>query len=282
MLASRPPVNSLLRFVPKNLLSRVVGTLVHIPLPGFLARALIGWFVRRYDIDLSEITRPVESFRSLGAFFVRDLLVETRPVGAEPVSPVDGRLRAFGTVASGQIEQVKNRDYSLEAFLGDSELARQFDGGTFFNLYLSPRDYHHIHAPISGTISRCIHIPGALWPVNDWSLENVSDLFAINERVVVLINTNPGQVAVVMIGATNVGSITVTFDDLTTNDRRIRSKQTRSYSPPIDIRAGARLSTFHMGSSVVVLFEPGRIDLQSVAVAPGSLLRYGGSLLEGS
>lgn len=270
----------LLRFIPKNHLSWLTGRLVHIPLPRRLATPLIRWFARKFDIDTDAASRPIESYRSIGEFFTRDLKEGIRPIGNEPVSPVDGRLRDRGPVVDARIVQVKGKTYPLVRFLGDDADAHRFDGGFFFNLYLSPRDYHHIHSPVSGRIVRCTHIPGKLWPVNDWSIGAIEDLFAINERVVVWIETQDfGLVAVAMIGATNVGKISVTFDDVVSN-RRSRGMRMRQYEESHPVSAGDRLGTFHMGSSVVILFERDRLDPSGVVVSPGEALVYGQPLLK--
>ena len=265
-----------LRFIPKNHLSWLVGTLVHLPLPRPLATRLIRRFARAFDIDTEAASRPLESYRSIGEFFTRDLREGLRPVGPEPVSPVDGKLRDRGPVVDGRIVQVKGRTYPLVKFLGEDADASRFEGGFYFNLYLSPRDYHHIHSPVSGEVVRCTHIPGKLWPVNDWSIGAIENLFAVNERVVVWIRTERfGLVAVAMIGATNVGKITVTFDDIVSNARRTKDPMVRDYRSPKPVSAGDRLGTFHMGSSVVVLFEPGRVEESAVAVRAGDALLYG-------
>lgn len=268
----------LLRFVPKNHLSWLVGTLVHVPLPRPLATRIIRWFARLFEIDVAAASRPIESYRSIGEFFTRDLRDGLRPIGAEPVSPVDGKLRDRGPVVQGRIVQVKGKTYPLVKFLGEDADASRFEGGFYFNLYLSPRDYHHIHSPVSGEIIRCTHIPGKLWPVNDWSIGAIENLFAVNERVVVWIRTERfGLVAVAMIGATNVGKITVTFDEIVSNTGK-RGSLVRSYTGR-QTTAGDRLGTFHMGSSVVVLFEPGRLDPDAVRVKAGDALLYGQELV---
>jgi len=267
-----------LRYVPKNHLSRFVGRLVHMPLPKPLARRLVHWFARTYQIDVDAASQPIHHYPSIGHFFTRDLAEGLRPIESDLVSPVDGRLRNFGTIENGRIEQVKGKSYSLSRFLGDENAAR-FENGAYFNLYLSPQDYHHIHSPVSGRIVRSVHIPGRLWPVNDWSLANIDELFSINERVVTYIDCDLGRVAVVMIGATNVGKISVVYDSFISNAAGTNRTAVRNYDPPVDIRVGDRLGTFHMGSSVVVLFEPGSVDLNRVRLEAGHKVRYGTAVL---
>jgi phosphatidylserine decarboxylase len=259
-----------LRYVPKNRLSRLVGRIVHARLPGPLARRLVRWFAGTYQIDVDVAGRPIEEYPSIGHFFVRDLREGLRPIEGDFVSPVDGVLRNFGPVLDGRLEQIKGKTYTLLSFLGD-----------WFNLYLSPQDYHHVHSPVGGSITRSVHIPGKLWPVNDWSLQNVDDLFSINERVVTYVQGSFGLVAVVMIGATNVGKISVSYDSFISNTFGTQAPASRNYDPAVPIAAGDRLGTFHMGSSVVVLVEPGHLDLARVRLERGKKVHYGAAILHG-
>jgi phosphatidylserine decarboxylase len=267
-----------LRYVPKNHLSRFIGRLVHARLPQPLARRLVRWFANTYEIDVDAAAQPLHQYPSIGHFFVRDLAEGLRPIEGAFVSPVDGVLRNYGVVENGRIEQVKGKSYSLARFLGDENAAR-FENGTFFNLYLSPQDYHHVHSPVGGNVVRSVHIPGRLWPVNDWSLANIDELFSINERVVTYVECDLGLVAVVMIGATNVGKISVVYDSFISNAASASRTVTRNYDPPIAIATGDRLGTFHMGSSVVVLLEPNRVDLSRVRLETGKKVQYGSAIL---
>ena len=271
-----------LRYVPKNHLSRAVGRLVHARLPRPIARRLVRWFASTYEIDVAAASQELHSYPSIGHFFVRDLREGLRPIESDFVSPVDGVLRNFGAVTNGRLEQIKGKSYTLARFLGDDENARRYENGAYFNLYLSPQDYHHVHAPVSGGIVRSVHIPGKLWPVNDWSLANVDELFSINERVVSYIDSPFGLAAVVMIGATNVGKISVVYDSFISNARSVAGTAVRNYDPAVPIAAGDRLGTFHMGSSVVMLFEPGRIDLARVRLEAGKKVQYGAAVLHHS
>ena len=268
-----------LRYVPKNHLSRTIGRLVHLRWPRPIARRLVRWFANTYQIDVDAAGKPAHEYPSIGHFFVRDLREGLRPIESDFVSPVDGTLRSFGTVSGGRLEQIKGKSYTVARFLGDEEFARRYEGGAFFNLYLSPQDYHHVHAPAGGGITRSVHIPGKLWPVNDWSMANIDELFSINERVVTYIDSPLGVMAAVMIGATNVGRISVAYDTFISNSAGTPKTVARDYHPPIPIRPGDRLGTFHMGSSVVVLVEPGRIDLGRVRLEAGKKVRYGTAIL---
>ena len=270
-----------LRYVPKNHLSRFVGRLVHTRLPQPVARRLVRWFADTYQIDVDAAGKELHHYPSIGHFFTRDLREGLRPIESDFVSPVDGVLRNYGAIADGKLEQIKGKTYTLARFLGDPETAQRYENGVFFNLYLSPQDYHHVHSPVTGKIVRSVHIPGKLWPVNDWSLANVDELFSINERVVTYIECAYGLVAAVMIGATNVGKISVVYDTFISNAAGTTRTVTRTYDPPIDIAAGARLGTFHMGSSVVMLLEPGRVDVERVRLEAGTKVQYGAAVLHG-
>jgi phosphatidylserine decarboxylase len=268
-----------LRYVPKNRLSRLVGRLVHARLPAPLARRLVKTFASAYDIDVDAAGEAIHDYPSIGHFFTRDLREGLRPIESDLVSPVDGTLRNYGVVADGHLEQIKGKSYTVARFLGDEQYAKRYDNGVYFNLYLSPQDYHHVHSPVEGQIVRSVHIPGKLWPVNDWSLANVDELFAINERVVTYVECAYGLVAVVMIGATNVGKISVVFDTFLSNSVLVNRTVARNYDPSIAIHAGSRLGTFHMGSSVVLLFEPGRVDVSRVRLERGKKVQYGAAIL---
>lgn len=270
-----------LRYVPKNHLSRFIGRLVHARLPRPIARRLVLWFAKTYQIDVDAAGREIHEYPSVGHFFIRDLREGLRPIEADFVSPVDGVLRNYGVIADGRLEQIKGKTYTVARFLGDEDHARRYEQGVFFNLYLSPQDYHHVHSPVGGKIVRSVHIPGKLWPVNDWSLQNVNELFSINERVVTYVECGLGLVAVVMIGATNVGKISVVYDSFISNAAGVDETVQRNYDPGIEIEVGARLGTFHMGSSVVVLVEPGRIDVKSVRLQTGRKVQYGAAILHG-
>jgi phosphatidylserine decarboxylase len=271
-----------LRYVPKNHLSRTIGRFVHARLPRPIARRLVRWFADLYEIDVDAAGKPLHEYPSIGHFFTRDLREGLRPIESDFVSPVDGTLRGFGPITDGRLEQIKGKSYTVAKFLGDDAGAGRYEQGAFFNLYLSPQDYHHVHSPVGGSIVRSVHIPGKLWPVNDWSLANVDELFSINERVITYVDCPLGLVAVAMVGATNVGKISVVYDSFISNAAGSDRTVSRSYDPPVPIRAGDRLGTFHMGSSVVLLLEPGRIDLSRVRLQAGKKVQYGAAVLHGA
>jgi phosphatidylserine decarboxylase len=243
-----------LSVLPKHGMSRVAGRLANLPVPYPLRASVYRAFARVFGAKLEEVELPLSSYGSINAFFTRQLKAGLRPVAANAiVSPVDGAVGAYGPVADDVLVQAKGRTYSLAALVGDPELAHAMDGGTFTTLYLAPKDYHRIHAPIDGDIVAATYIPGELWPVNVYAVTHVADLFAVNERIVITIRGRTGgTMVVVLVGATMVGTTRVAFDDLHTNARR-RDVQRRRYDPPIPVRAGGPLGHFEFGSTVIVV-----------------------------
>ncbi len=250
----------LLRYLPKNHLSALVGYVSRLDRFPRFQRLLISWFVKRYGVRVEDMARPLTSYACLGELFTRELRPGIRPVSGAIVSPVDGRLTEAGVLESDTIIQAKGKSYSLAALLGSEESAKTFLRGHYFVFYLAPGDYHRIHSPVAGNIRQIIHIPGALWPVNTWSIENIDGLFSKNERLISMIASDTGQVAVVKVGATNVGRISSAVCSIRTNrlDGQ-KAPEVRDFNPVVSIECGEHLGTFEMGSTVVLLFEPGMI-----------------------
>lgn len=267
------------RAVSKPALSRPTARLADARLPRPILRALIRAWIRAYGVDMSEAAEPIEAYPTFNAFFTRRLKPGLRPVDQDKttvVSPSDSLVYSTGPVpASGLLEQIKGRTYPLEELLGSGDDARLFTGGVHTTLYLSPSMYHRVHSPVDGVIRSWRYLPGRLYPVNSLAIRHVERLFAVNERVVVRIDSEVfGPAAVVFVGATNVGRISLAFADLVTNAGR----PTRHVVPPqpIPIRRGDELGVFNLGSTVVLLVaDP---VLQPAAVVPGSLVRMGQAL----
>jgi len=249
---------SLLYLVPKNLLSRITGWLAQIVLPGPLRKLSLRAFVRLAGINIEEASKPLEEYRSVADLFCRQLKANLRPISSELVSPADGTLRSIQNIHSGTVVQVKGINYTLEDLLLDQSLASYYqENSAALSFYLSPKDYHRVHAPLSGLIDRITHIPGALWPVNDWSLKNIAGLFVKNERVVIPIESESyGLVTLVMVGATNVGKISLTFEPkFYTNLASSRSVRTFKYQEKVQISVGDELGAFHLGSTVLLFIN---------------------------
>ena len=251
-----------LRRLPQGALSRGFGRLADTPLPTKLRRPVLMTFARTVGIDISEAERPLEDYTSLNAFFVRRLKPGARPwstPGEHAGSPVDGVVGQFGSISGGTLMQAKGREYSAASLLADADEAKRFHGGSFLTLYLSPRHYHRIHSPSTGTLPKALHVPGALLPVNAPSVSHVPDLFARNERLLCYIDAAIGRIAVVAVGAYNVGRISAAFDPAwhkpVTNAPGAET-ETHDYDPPKQIKGGDEIMAFHLGSTVVLLFEP--------------------------
>lgn len=271
----------LLRILPKAWLSFILGKLLMLELPEILAAPLVRAFARFYAIDTESMEFPLSHYKSISALFTRRLRAGSRPIGAEPVSPVDGTIRTIGRIQDHFAEQVKSIQYSLIDLLQDEVEAKRFLGGSYINLYLSPQDYHHVHSPVGGTVRKMSHIPGTLWPVNDWSVKAIKNLFTINERIVTYLTTAHGEVAVVMIGATNVGKMSLSYDPLVTNQTPWADGvvQHTKYPEHIALESGSLLGTFHLGSSVVVLFDSQYTQEHPIDLSPQQrTIRYGRTL----
>lgn len=255
-----------------ELLSAALGRLATLPVPRAAAA-----FARVVGADLDEAERPVGEYRSVFDFFVRRLRPGARPLDSDPESlssSVDGRVLALGPVGDGRLVQSKDRRYALAALLGDAELAGRFGSGSYVTVYLSPKDYHRIHAPCDVAILGARVLPGALWPVNAVGTRLVADVFPRNRRVVVDARSPTfGRLAIVMVGATNVGAIRATFDpDLTRSFDRPRR---REYAPPLRVAKGDEIGVFELGSTVIVVTER---CLRFTAQKPGDEVRVGRGL----
>lgn len=251
-------LGQLLYILPKRWLSFITGKLVHIKLPLKLNSSAKSWFIERYKINMTEAEFDVESYPHIGAVFTRRLKAGLRPIKALFVHPADARLTAAQKVSSDILLQAKGKNYRLSKFL-NIQNHDIFNNGQVLTYYLCPTDYHRVHSPIHGEITSIDYLPGELWPVNNWSVNNISGLFAINERVVVWYKTPKGNVAVVLVGATNVGKMTLSFDEsVITNQSFFKPKpQEKHYDPPIAIKAGDELGIFHMGSTVICVYPEG-------------------------
>ncbi len=269
-----------LKVLPQRYLSHCAGALMSTRLPKPLAGAAVRAYGKVFGVNLDEVRDPLDSFASVQEFFVRALKEGARPVddaAAAVVSPCDGAWGACGAIERGQALQVKGRPYSVATLLDEPELAAHFEGGSFATLYLSPKDYHRLHAPLAGDVVAARHVPGALWPVNSAGIRYVDGLFSKNERIVVLLKPSSSSVpanamlAMVAVGATMVGKVRLTFDDLVTNDGD--QATVRAYSHPHRLDKGQEWGRFEFGSTVVLLASPGWLRLN--AQAPGTPLRLG-------
>ncbi len=261
-------------------LSRAAGALSDARLPRPLLRVLVRAYVRAYAVDVSEALAPVTSHETFNGFFTRRLRPEARPIASAPdvvVSPADARLQSAGRVPDdGRLEQIKGMSYSIEALLGGPEDGARYRGGIHATLYLSPAMYHRVHAPVDGRIVAWRYIPGRTFPVNGLAVRHVDQLFAVNERVALFLESDRfGPLALVMVGAANVARIGLSFCDLVTN----RGQPGGLVRPPapIPIARGAELGVFNLGSTVVLLAAEPELAPATEAV-PGGLVRMGQAL----
>jgi len=245
-------------------------------------RAVIPWFIRRYGVNMTEAANPdPASYASFNDFFTRALRPGARPLSkADWVCPVDGAVSQFGAIAHDQIFQAKGHHYSTRALVGgDAALAALFDDGQFATVYLSPRDYHRIHMPCDGRLRRMIHVPGDLFSVNPVTARGVPGLFARNERVVCVFDTDFGPFVHVLVGATIVGSMATVWHGQVNPPRPGQVREWRYDDSPISLRQGDEMGRFLLGSTVVMLFP--KIGLSfSPAWAPDAAVRMGEAMAQ--
>ncbi|HZJ53840.1 MAG TPA: archaetidylserine decarboxylase [Myxococcaceae bacterium] len=268
---------ALMRLVPKSALSRAVGTLTRLPAPAGVHQAAMRAFARAYRVDMTEADADFGGYGRFSDFFSRGLRPGARPVDADPqlvVSPVDGVVSQAGILERGSCLQAKGIQFPVDRLLDDGELAARFAlGGAYATLYLSPRDYHRVHAPVGGSVVASRYLAGELWPVNPATVRQRDALFCINERLVTVIDSPTfGRVAVVKVGATCVGRIRAAYDERLTHAGQAAGL--RTYLPPRPVEKGAELGRFEMGSTVILLFEPGRVVWDDRLV-PDAVVRMG-------
>jgi phosphatidylserine decarboxylase len=245
--------------LPHHLLSQFVSKFTHcenVAWKNFLIRQI----ATRYGVNWDEsITQDLTAFKSFNEFFTRELKAGVRPLTTERgaiSSPADGVVSQAGKIESGDIFQAKGKNFTVTDLLGgDSGRAEKFNDGEFTTIYLSPKDYHRLHIPITGTLREMVHVPGRLFSVNGATTEAVNGLFAKNERVVAIFDTEIGSVALVLVGAIFVSSIETIWHGVVTPPT---VKTVRSWNYEIDaphLKMGDEMGRFNMGSTIIVLFE---------------------------
>lgn len=253
---------------PQHLLSRVVGAIAACRW-GFVKTPFISWFSKRYAVNLDEAKcSDLSQFKSFNDFFTRELKPGMRPIDRDDgalVSPADGAINQLGSISNGTLLQAKGRHFNLVSLLGgDAELAEPFQEGCFCTVYLSPKDYHRVHMPLAGRLTRMIHVPGKLFSVNQFTSENVDSLFARNERVVCLFETARGPMALVLVGAMIVASVDTVWAGQVCPGRQTSTHVNyEDQIPPVQIGKGEEMGRFKLGSTVVAVFGPGMVQLQA-------------------
>ncbi len=262
-LVSSRTAARILHVLPRERITRLVGRVAERPVPRAVLDPLLSAYVRAFKVDLDEAEVPARGFASFNEFFTRRLREGVHSVDPDPdavVSPADGRLDDAGPVDASSHFVIKGRDYDAAELLGSATDAARYHGGRYAIVYLSPRDYHRVHAPVDGVVRGVRHMPGTLYPVNAIGVEHVPGLFARNERVVVHLDTERfGDVAVVFVGAFIVGRITLTFD-APARPPHGGAPAERLYDPAVAPRfaRGDELGAFLLGSTVVLLFQKPR------------------------
>jgi phosphatidylserine decarboxylase len=259
--------------IPKQALTILAGKLAGAEAGG-LTTGIIRWFVGRYDVNMAEAANPdIASYASFNEFFTRPLRDGARPLAAADfICPVDGAISQFGAIERDQIFQAKGHSYSTRALVGgDAGLAARFQDGAFATLYLSPKDYHRIHMPCDGRLTRMIHVPGDLFSVNPVTARGVPGLFARNERVVCVFDTPRGPFVLVLVGATIVGSMATVWHGVVNPPRPGIVREWRYDDQAIHLKQGDEMGRFLLGSTVVMLwpkdtlrFNPGWAPTQAI------------------
>ena len=263
------PISIILQhLLPKQALTRLAGVLADID-AGALTSAVIGWFIKRYQVNMVEAANPdIASYNTFNKFFTRPLKADARPLAkADFICPVDGAISQFGSIEQDQIFQAKGHRYStLTLVAGQRELATKFENGHFACLYLSPKDYHRIHMPCAGKLKTMTYVPGDLYSVNPLTAQNIPNLFARNERVVCEFESEQhGAFVMVLVGATIVGSMATVWHDAPNgiiNPPRGGQIRTWSYEN-IHLEQGDEMGRFLLGSTVVILFEKGMLEFNA-------------------
>ena len=242
--------------LPKQAITVFAGKVANIKGGVWTAR-LINWFIARYKVNMSEAANPdVRSYSTFNDFFTRALRSDARPLAqADFICPVDGAISQFGRIEIDQLFQAKGHTYSTTALVGgDRDLAAQFKDGSFATLYLSPKDYHRIHMPCDGRLTRMIYVPGDLFSVNPVTARGVPGLFARNERVVCVFDSEHGPFVLTLVGATIVGSMATVWHGVV-NPPRSREVRMWNYEQQnVTLKKGDEMGRFLLGSTVVMLF----------------------------
>lgn len=242
--------------IPKQAITALAGKLASAK-AGKLTTAVIRWFVKRYQVNMSEAAQEdISAYSSFNEFFTRPLKSGARKLSkAKYICPVDGAISQFGDIHVDQIFQAKGHSYTTKALVGgDAKLAAQYQDGSFATIYLSPRDYHRIHMPCNGRLLRMIYVPGALFSVNPTTAQGVPGLFARNERVLCEFESANGNFVLVLVGATIVGSMATVWHGIVNPPRVGHVKEWRYLDENIHLKQGEEMGKFLLGSTVVMLF----------------------------
>jgi len=243
--------------MPKKLITRLAGFLMSARL-GKFTTYMIEKFASHYQINVAEAAKNIDEYKTFNEFFARELKKGARPLdkGAKSVVfPADGTISEFGHINEGLLLQAKNHYYTTSALLADDDDAKTFNDGQFITIYLSPKDYHRVHIPLAGKLLKMTYVPGEVFSVNPRNAKYIPELFARNERVVSIFETSVGKMAVIMVGATIVRSISTSWAGVVTPNSWGELASTVYNEQEISFAKGAEIGKFMMGSTVICLFE---------------------------
>lgn len=251
---------ALQRLVPQHQVSRLLSKLAESTNPR-TKNLLIRYFIKTYNVNMEEAAYSSENdYASFNAFFTRSLKSGSRPIDTTPgsvVSPADGTISQLGKITQGHIFQAKGKHFSVDELLG--EQSTDFMNGHFATVYLSPRDYHRVHMPVSGTLDYCRYIPGKLFSVNTTTTSHIDGLFAKNERLVSFFNTETGRCAVVMVGAMLVAGIETVWGNYTPAKMNTAQFAEGQWT----LKKGEEMGRFKFGSTVILLFEENSVTWEA-------------------
>lgn len=271
---------------PQKTLSRAIGRIAECE-NRWVKNTFISQFVKKYQVDMSEaINSDPLSYRNFNDFFTRAIRPELRPICDQDdgiACPADGAISQLGNIEYGTLFQAKGHNYSLTDLLGgDASLSNQFLGGSFATVYLSPKDYHRVHMPLTGRLTKMIHIPGKLFSVNKVTAEQIPNVFARNERTVCLFDTEAGPMAVILVGAMIVASIeTVWAGQVTPFNKQVVTWDYGALNN-IELKKGEEMGRFKLGSTAIVLFGKDAINWEESlqAEAPTKMGMHFGRIVE--
>ena len=252
--------------LPHHILSRMMSKLTHCENKTWKT-LFIKQIIRHYGVNMEEALEPdINAYQSFNHFFTRELKPGMRPLTAElnaVACPADGAVSQAGAITNGKIFQAKGKSYTAADLLGSAERAEPFNNGVFTTIYLSPKDYHRLHMPLTGTLREMVHIPGRLFSVNTATTNSVPGLFARNERVVTVFDTDAGPMALVLVGAIFVSSIETVWHGVVTPPS-VSTVQTWDYQENAPtLKIGDEMGRFNMGSTIIVLFGDNKVQWDS-------------------
>lgn len=257
--------------LPQHFITWIYGYFAEIKSPWF-KNLFIKWFIKRYQVDMKEaLIADLNAYHNFNEFFIRKLKPELRPINQNInsiISPVDGIVAQLGDIHNNAVFQAKGKYFDLETLLSDPHLAETYYNGKFATLYLAPHNYHRIHMPFSGKLIKTIFVPGKLFSVNLRTADVITNLYARNERLICVFKTEIGLITVILVGAMIVGSIQTIWEQKPIKCKHIQEK---TFMPPVYIERGAELGLFKLGSTVILLCPPDKIEWDSKLTASSSI-----------